>query len=134
MLAVLRWRTPEGRLLLASTVIPAASLPYDHLLLWLVARTWKQAAALTALSWAGYIAVLATAPHDLTGDATLLHLLLALGLYVPATAIVLRYANEGHLPAGIQRIVRRLPSWLRGAEAVGAPAGIDLHAARVPDE
>jgi hypothetical protein len=114
LLALLRWRTPEGRLLLMSALVPTASLPYDHLLLWLVARTWKQAAVLTGVSWAGYVAVLATAPHDLTGDAPLLHLLLALGMYLPAAAIVFRHANEGHLPRSIERAARWLPQRLRG--------------------
>ena len=114
LLGLLRWRTPEGRLLTASTLVPTASLPYDHLMLWLVARTWKQAAALTVLSWIGYIAVLATAPHDLTGSARLLHVLLALGMYLPAAAIVLRHANAGRLPEQVEHVMRRMPRWLRG--------------------
>jgi hypothetical protein len=89
LVGALRWRTPEGRLLAAATIAPAMSLPYDHLLLWLVARNWREAAILTVTSWCGYLAVLATAPHDLTRAPQLTQLLLALGFYIPAAGLVL---------------------------------------------
>ncbi len=94
LVGLLRWRTPEGRLLTAATVAPAMSLPYDHLLLWLVARNWRDATVLTVTSWLSYLAVLATAPHDLTRAPQLTQLLLALGLYVPAAGIVISRRDQ----------------------------------------
>jgi hypothetical protein len=93
LVGLARWRTPEGRLLLAATLAPAMSLPYDHLLLWLVPRHWQEAAVLTFTAWVAYAAVLATAPHDLTTAPAFVQLLLVIGMYVPAAAFVLRYPN-----------------------------------------
>ena len=39
LLAALRWRRPEGRLLLVMTIVPHALFFYDELPLWLVAQT-----------------------------------------------------------------------------------------------
>lgn len=111
---LLKWRTPSGRLLAAMTLVPVASLPYDHLGLWLLAATWKESLMLSATSWAAYIAVLATAPHDLTTTPDFVQLLLAVGMYLPAAAIVLRKPNEGSIPDWIERRVQALPRWLRG--------------------
>jgi len=89
LIGLARWRTREGRMLAAATLAPAMTLPYDHLLLWLVARTWRDAMALTVTSWCAWLAVLATAPHDLTRTPEFTQLLLTLGLYIPAAGIVL---------------------------------------------
>ena len=104
---LLRWRTREGRLLAVATIAPAMSLPYDHLLLWLIARTWREAALLTVTSWCGYLAVLATAPHDLTKAPQLTQLLLALGLYLPAAGIVLARRNPPLEPTSPRPADRR---------------------------
>jgi hypothetical protein len=111
---LLKWRTAEGRILAAMTLVPAASLPYDHLFLWLTTRTWKESIVLTATSWGAYVTVLATSPHDLTTKPELVQLILAAGMYVPATVIVMRRRNEGSIPEWLERRARRLPRWLRG--------------------
>lgn len=115
LLGLLRWRTPEGRLIVALGCVPTAALPYDHLLLWLTAKTWKEATVLTIGSWFAYVAIIATAPHDLTRDASVVQNLIALGMYVPAVAFVLRRPNCGVVAEWIERGASRLPPWLRGA-------------------
>lgn len=55
LLASLRWRTPEGRLLLVSGIIPRHNYWYDGLLIWLVPSTWCQGLLLSALSWVAYL-------------------------------------------------------------------------------
>jgi hypothetical protein len=116
---LLRWRTDAGRVLVAMTLVPVSSLPYDHLFLWLAARTWKESLLLTTTSWVAYIAVLATAPHDLTTKPGFVQLLLAVGIYAPAAAITLRHRNAGWIPGWLERRTHVLPRWLRGYPAPG---------------
>lgn len=117
LLSALRWRTFEGRALLAMLLVPVAPFHYDHLLLWLIPRSWRESLVLSACSWASVIAVLATTPHDLTRDARLVQGLIVVGMYVPATIIVLRRPNEGAVSARVERIAARLPTSLRGQPA-----------------
>ena len=42
LLGALRWRTPQGRVLLAATLSPLNAQIYDHLAFWLVARNWRE--------------------------------------------------------------------------------------------
>lgn len=51
LLAALRWRRPEGRLMLGMALVPQLALFYDQLPIWLVPHTWVRSALLTALSW-----------------------------------------------------------------------------------
>jgi hypothetical protein len=50
LLALLRWRRPEARLLLALAIVPQSILFYDQLLLWLVPATMRQSILLSLLS------------------------------------------------------------------------------------
>lgn len=54
LLALLRWRAPEARLLVLMALVPQRLWFYDQLPLWLIARTWWQGLFLSALSWIGY--------------------------------------------------------------------------------
>ena len=54
LLAVLRWKTPEGRLLLVLSIVPQTIWFYDQLLLWLVPRSLRANLALTVVSWLAY--------------------------------------------------------------------------------
>ena len=136
LFGLLRWRTFEGRVLVAMTLVPLAPFHYDHLFLWLVPRTWRQSIALSAAAWCSVIAVLATTPHDLTRDPRMVEGLLAAGMYLPATILVLRLPNVGAAPSWAQPLVDRLPSWLRGYDprsAAGAPLGTTRQAsAQIP--
>lgn len=93
LLGLIRWREPRGRVLVACTLIPASAQLYDHLLVWLATRDWRESLLLTAAAWVGYIAFLATAPHDLTKDATAAQLSIAASVYVPAGLMMLRAAR-----------------------------------------
>jgi hypothetical protein len=110
----LRWRRPEGRALLAMTLTPLNPQIYDHLGVWLATPRWGESLALSVCAWVGFFAFVATAPHDLTKNATPAHLSLALGVYLPAAIIVLRRPNTGPVPERIERFALRLPRWLRG--------------------
>jgi hypothetical protein len=105
------------------TLVPLAPFHYDHLFLWLVPRTWRQSLALTACSWVSVIAVLATTPHDLTRDPRAVQAMIAAGMYLPATILVLRLPNVGHTPVWFERLIRGWPAWLRGERATDSSAG-----------
>jgi hypothetical protein len=51
LLAVLKWRRPEGRLFLAMAAVPQLSLFYDQLPLWLIPKTVWRSALVSAASW-----------------------------------------------------------------------------------
>jgi hypothetical protein len=117
ILATLRWRQPEARLLLAMACVPQLLMFADQLPLFLVARTRREgwfytlAGLIVAVIWvprhylqAGIVAM--TAPYVL------------LGCYLPALWIVLRRPNEGQVPDWIERRVARWPLWLRGSSAM----------------
>lgn len=55
LLGLLRWRRPEGRLLVGLALVPQLPVFYDTLPLWLIPSTWKRAVLLTACSWIGYL-------------------------------------------------------------------------------
>jgi hypothetical protein len=50
LLSVIAWRKPEGRILLAMSILPQALFFYDQLLLWLIPRTRGESVLLTAAS------------------------------------------------------------------------------------
>ncbi len=91
LLAALRWRHHEGRLLLAMSIVPQTTLPYEALPLFLIARTWTEAWVL----WGG--TGVALIGHGLTGPyASQLAWVRASGIwllycaYLPSLVLVLR--------------------------------------------
>ena len=115
LLAVLRWRRPEARLLLVLALVPHGLYFYDELSLWLVASTRREALLLSGASWVGWLLWMATsngpgAPH--LRDAAPW---LVASLYLPCTWLILRRPNTGAVPAFVERGVRRLPGFLRGS-------------------
>jgi len=122
LLAILRWRRPEARALLATTLSPLNPQFYDHLGVWLSAASWRDSLILSACGWVGFLTFVATAPHDLTRNALPAHLSLSLGVYLPAALLLLRHPNTGELPPRLERATRWLPRWLRGARPEGTKA------------
>jgi hypothetical protein len=51
LLAVLRWRSPEGRLILAIPFIPQTTLPFELVSLALIPTTWREMAIYIAGTW-----------------------------------------------------------------------------------
>ena len=95
LLAALRWRTPEGRLLLAMAILPQTPFAYDQLVLWLIPRTHREALNLTWLSWAGFGAWLLIKFDRHTGIVRLTTwapYVIAF-LFLPCLVMVLRHPN-----------------------------------------
>jgi hypothetical protein len=114
--ALLRWRRPEARLLVAMACVPHTTLAYEALPVFLVPRTWKESFVLATLSIfvfalqqmldrraglpAAEVLPAFTEWVTLVGTASLIL------IYLPATLMVLRRENEGILPAWVQALRR----------------------------
>ena len=103
LLALLRWREENGRLLLGLALFPQLIFFYDQLPLWLLPPNFKWGLVYAGLSWLAYFAWRA-AGSDPTSPAMLSVLdQLILGLvYVPALGMVF----EPEIRAGLARLRR----------------------------
>ena len=117
LLALLRWRRPEARLLLLLACVPQNMFFYDQFPLLLVPQTprstlyysaWTMLVHLMAI-WIGH-------PSDGALWSAYWQPIILWGLYVPALGILLARPNEGPAPALFERWLshRHVPAWLRG--------------------
>lgn len=114
VLGALRWRRPEGRLMLAMAIVPQLLCFYDQIPLMLVARNRMEAMLLSLTSSLAMLAWLQFGwghPDYLARAAPFV----LVGCYLPALVIVLRHPNEGPAPAWLERVVARFPAWARGS-------------------
>ena len=96
LLALLRWRRPEARLIAAMVCVPQTLVLYEAVPLMLVPRTFWEAVTLTATGYLGHWWVRWHLPpvyherlsYALVGQAMIW------SLYLPATIMVLRRRNE----------------------------------------
>jgi hypothetical protein len=106
LLALLRWRRPEARLLAALAVVPHTPALYDALLLlFLVPRSRVQAIALSVLTWVQFMAEgwLRTGDTFEAMMAVRGPMVVAL-VYLPCLAMVMRRPNEGPVPAWAEQL------------------------------
>ena len=110
LLALLRWRRPEARLLVTCALVPQSTLVYETLpLVCLVPATPREARVLSAGSLLAlgvqlFIAQHATPFPVLTRDTGLAELPL---VYLPCLVMVLSRPNQGELPTWLAWIERR---------------------------
>jgi hypothetical protein len=118
VLALLRWRRPEARLVFALACVPQTPLLYETVPLFLVPSTITEGGALWLGSW--LVALWVSLAGPFSAD---LPRFVASGkaigwlLYLPCVVMLLRRPNEGVVPAWLERGLAhsRLPVWLRGA-------------------
>jgi hypothetical protein len=111
--AALRWRRAEARLLLAMALVPQLLLFADQLPLMLLARSARQAAALTIGGWVAAIFWFVQ-EADKFGAVSFAAPYVLAGCYLPALWIVLRQRNEGPVSPWLERRIVSWPRWLRG--------------------
>lgn len=110
LLALLRWRRPEARLVAALACVPLTVVSYSFLPLALVAETRMQAIVLALASWGGWILHSAVNLWDAhRGDKALVALSYVVSQVIPALWLVLRRPNEG-------RAMGELVPWRRAAD------------------
>ncbi len=102
LLAALRWKRPEARLLILLALVPQTSSWYEALMPMLIAQTKREVQVLSLASSLGYmmqIPLLSTESYISAHDTGVL---IVAFCYLPAVIVVLRKANEGPPPAWLQ--------------------------------
>jgi hypothetical protein len=119
VLAALRWRRPEARLLLLMACVPQKILFYDQLPLLLIPCSRREMTLAVGCSLVAYLYALQFPWLGVRADVVTANILPAVvvGLYWPGVWMVLRRANEGPAPPWLERRLNGLPPWLRGATA-----------------
>jgi hypothetical protein len=133
LVALLRWRRPEARLLFAMACVPQNGFFYDQFPLLLVPQTTIEIVLMTVASHVAYYA----ANHSLIAggnvpswSATFYPYMIA-GLYLPALIIVLSKPNAGAVPRALEERIKSLPLWIRGVpEAVQPVAEVSRQTER----
>ena len=124
VLALLRWRRPEARLLFVLACVRQNGFMYDQLPLLLVPTTAAQALTLSVVSHVSHIVALWVPPAD--GSLLALNAqqfpFTVMAMYVPCVVMVLARPNEGVMPGWVDRVTRYWPRWVRGTPAPPHPA------------
>lgn len=119
LLALLRWRTPEGRFLAVIACVPQVLTLYSAFPLMLAARTRLEALSLSTASviaWAGFAWRLGDASFEATRPVYMGNWILWC-IAVPALAMTLARPNEGHIPSRLERLIASWPTFVRGTES-----------------
>jgi hypothetical protein len=114
LLALLRWRRWEARLLVAMACVPQLMYFADQLPLWFIPRARRESLLLSATSVAAWAAALITASNAGRQPAFSSELFVLAGVYLPCLWMVLSRPNEGAMPAWIERVASGAPRWLSG--------------------
>ena len=118
--ALARWRRPEARLLVALACVPQTLLPYEAVLLFLIPRGWLECVAMLTLSYVMFFVAVRGGPATFAVRTLTFGPAVTWTMYLPATLMVLRRANEGAVPAWMERRFARWPAWLRGRPEASA--------------
>jgi hypothetical protein len=110
-LALLRWRRPEARLLLAMACVPQLLFFYDQVPLMLIPRTRNERYSLIFSSGIALLTWLALG-HGTTQAPRVAAWCVIAGIYIPCLVMILARPNEGAVPAWIERRIVRFRSRL----------------------
>jgi hypothetical protein len=100
LLAAIKWRRPEARLLLALVLVPQNPAIYEGLLLFLVPRTARQALVLATLSWFVEPVVSTLGPYpNFAASARVTGYAMIVLMFLPALVFVLQLPNAPAKPA-----------------------------------
>jgi hypothetical protein len=116
LLATLRWRDPDARLLLAMSVIPSNLFLYDQLPLFLIARTQREMLVLFLGSWIAPIVTKLIVPdwvRDEIVSQTFMRAPVVAFLFLPALYVVLSRRSDAAIPDLVDRIFNRAIAWNR---------------------
>jgi hypothetical protein len=113
LLALLRWRRWEARMLLMFALDPQTSGAVGTLPLLLVPRSFR---AVTVLAILSYVPIFYAPQAGQTIEQWAYRETFAsmVAIYLPVLWIVLRMPNHGPLPARLEALAGRLPTWIRG--------------------
>jgi hypothetical protein len=115
LLALVRWRRPEARLVAAMACVPQLMYFADQLPLWLVPQTRRETMVLSGLSAAAWITSMIVNIQAGRQPAFSSVPYVLAGVYFPALVMVLRRPNEGPVPAWLERVLAK------ARELIGRP-------------
>jgi hypothetical protein len=113
LLALLRWRRWEARMLLIFALVPQTSGAVGTLALLLVPRSFRAVTVLAILSYAPIFYAPQTG-QTIEQWAYRETFATMVAVYLPVLWIVLKMPNRGPLPARLEAFAERLPAWIRG--------------------
>lgn len=122
LLALLRWRRPDGRLLAAMACMPQAQMYYDAVPLFLIPRRMSEGLTLALGMWVVALATANPPRPDLDPMAYWLAERVQTGqwmvwaLYLPALVMVLRRPNQADVDDFPQRRKKRTPDAQRALD------------------
>ena len=124
LVCLARWRRPEARLVAALACVPMTLAAYETVPLFLVPRSFWEAALLVGLSYAQHYLALSLAPVPWTHASmtAVTGEMFVLLLYLPATVMVLRRPNTGPAPAWLEKRIVGWPTWLQGTASQNSPS------------
>jgi hypothetical protein len=113
LLALLRWRRWEARMLLMFALVPQTSGAVGTLALLLVPRSFR---AVTVLAILSYVPIFYAPQTGQTIEQWAYRETFAtmVAVYLPVLWIVLKMPNRGPLPARLEALAELLPAWIRG--------------------
>ena len=100
LLALLRWKRPEARLLVALACVPHTMFWYELLPLMVIPATFNESVVFALVSTTGLVFEQVLLSRGIHGTALLrdFNAIMIAVAYLPATAMVLRRPNTGQLP------------------------------------
>lgn len=107
LLALLRWRRPEARLIVALACVPQTNSWYEALPLLLVASTLRENLALSLVSSFGFVFGRFVSNFTYIEIGRTAGILMVAFAYLPATLLVLLRKNEGERPAFLTWLLQR---------------------------
>lgn len=128
LLAALRWRDPDARMLLVLSVLPANLILYDQLPLFLVARSRRQTLLLVAGSWLATFVTRAVTPPSVLDEAaaqTFMREPVVAFMFLPALYLVLARPASGGQPDLVDRVLNRRIRMQRGRLGPGPLAAAE---------
>lgn len=123
LLALLRWRRAEARLMTFLSCVPATAAPYELVpIIALVPRSRLDALILASASYLAVPFLVSPGGDQVRFAAGVAHnapVLLAT-TYLPAMLLILSRPNEGDVPAWLERLANHAPEWIRGRRSTVA--------------
>lgn len=108
LLALLRWRRPEARLIVALACVPQTNSWYEALPLFLVPATYTESLVLSLVSGLGVLFQFRFMNAGSEAEYNrIVGILMVAFIYLPSTLLVLRRPNEGQLPFFLGMFPRR---------------------------
>jgi hypothetical protein len=115
LLALLRWRRPEGRLVAVLACVPQTISLHASLALFLVPRTRIESLVLTLCADVAFLLLRAAQPFpSLVAQERFTGYSVIVLLYLPCVIMLLRRPNEGEIPACLARAAARVLGRRRG--------------------